>query len=53
MSLPAPGPNQALEPTPYSLRCASASGRGSPPAFGLSTESMSDTLIVQRKAGGE
>src|SRR5215475_8064589 len=35
MSLPVPGPNQALEPTPYSLRCAAASGRGSPPAFGL------------------
>jgi len=25
---------KALEPTPYSLRFASASGRGSPPAFG-------------------
>ena len=23
-------PNQALEPTPYSVRCAPASGRGSP-----------------------
>ena len=31
-----PEPNQALEPTPYSLRYASASGRGSPPAFGIS-----------------
>jgi hypothetical protein len=26
-------PNNALEPTPYSLRFASASGRGSPRAF--------------------
>jgi hypothetical protein len=33
-SVPAPVPNQALEPTPYSLRYASAFGRGSPPAFG-------------------
>ena len=31
-----PEPNNALEPTPYSLRSylASASGHGSPPAFG-------------------
>jgi hypothetical protein len=34
MSLPTSAPNQALEPTPYSLRYAPASGRGSPPAFG-------------------
>ena len=27
-------PNQALEPTPYSLRLAPAFGRGSPPALG-------------------
>jgi hypothetical protein len=27
-------PNHALEPTPYSLRFATASGRGSPPALG-------------------
>ena len=31
-----PAPNIGLEPTPYSVRCAPASGRGSPPAFGLS-----------------
>ena len=29
-----PEPNKAVEPTPYSLRLASAFGRGSPPAFG-------------------
>ncbi len=29
-----PQPNQALEPTPYSVRCAPASGRGSPRALG-------------------
>jgi hypothetical protein len=29
------GPNKAVEPTPYSLRFASAFGRGSPPAFGF------------------
>ena len=28
-------PNQAVEPTPRSLRSAAASGRGSPLAFGL------------------
>jgi hypothetical protein len=28
-------PNHTLEPTPYSLRFASASGRGSLPAFGV------------------
>src|SRR5262249_33994601 len=28
----------ALEPTPSSLRCAAASGRGSPPAFGCTKE---------------
>jgi hypothetical protein len=32
--VPEPAPNQALEPTPRSVRCAPASGRGSPPAFG-------------------
>jgi hypothetical protein len=37
MSLPAPAPNKALEPTPYSLRFAPASGRGSPRAFGIQT----------------
>jgi hypothetical protein len=31
-------PNQALEPAPSSLRCASASGRGSGPAFGAKSE---------------
>jgi hypothetical protein len=30
-----PQPNQALEPTPSSVRCAPASGRGSPRAFGF------------------
>jgi hypothetical protein len=30
-------PNQALEPTPYSFRCAPAFGRGSPRALGLRT----------------
>src|SRR5712691_3574833 len=30
-----PRPNLAVEPTPYSVRCAPASGRGSPLAFGL------------------
>jgi hypothetical protein len=30
-----PVPNQALEPTPYSLRLAPAFGRGSPRAFGF------------------
>jgi len=33
-SLMHPAPNQALEPTPYSLRFAPAFGRGSPRAFG-------------------
>ena len=33
MLLPIARPNQALEPTPSSLRYASASGRGSPPAL--------------------
>jgi hypothetical protein len=28
-----PQPNQALEPTPYSVRCAPAFGRGSPRAL--------------------
>jgi hypothetical protein len=28
-----PAPNQALEPTPYSVRCAPAFGRGSPRAL--------------------
>jgi hypothetical protein len=28
----APLPNEGLEPTPYSVRCASTSGRGSGPA---------------------
>jgi hypothetical protein len=28
-------PNNALEPTPSSVRCASASRRGSLPAFGF------------------
>jgi hypothetical protein len=38
---PHTAPNQALEPTPYSLRSflASAFGRGSPPALGFVTNS--------------
>jgi hypothetical protein len=36
------GPNQALEPTPYSLRFASASGRGSPRALGGSAAGVSN-----------
>jgi hypothetical protein len=35
VSVPEPAPNQALEPTPRSVRCAAASGRGSPRAFGI------------------
>jgi hypothetical protein len=35
MALLAPMLNKAVEPTPYSLRFASAFGRGSPPAFGI------------------
>jgi hypothetical protein len=33
-------PNIAVEPTPYSLRFASASGRGSPLAFGSSIAAL-------------
>jgi hypothetical protein len=33
-SLSESAPNKAVEPTPYSVRCAPASGRGSPLAFG-------------------
>ena len=36
-------PDQGLEPTPYSLRFAPASGRGSPPAFG--SESSEENII--------
>jgi hypothetical protein len=32
--LPWTKPNMALEPTPRSVRCAPAAGRGSPRAFG-------------------
>jgi hypothetical protein len=32
-------PNKAVEPTPYSFRCAPASGRGSPRAFGIHSHS--------------
>jgi hypothetical protein len=35
-----PEPNKAVEPTPYSLRLASAFGRGSPLAFGVGLLSM-------------
>src|SRR6266446_9380674 len=31
-------PNKAVEPTPASLRSAAAGGRGSPRAFGVSSE---------------
>jgi hypothetical protein len=34
-------PNQALEPTPYSVRCAPAFRRGSPRAFGSTTNGES------------
>jgi len=36
-----PQPNQALEPTPYSVRCAPASGHGSPRAL--------DAKVVNKK----
>jgi hypothetical protein len=35
VSVPDPAPNKRLQPTPYSLRCALASRRGSGPAFGV------------------
>jgi hypothetical protein len=41
-----PAPNQALEPTPYSLRFASASGRGSPPALGVNTRMRTFTGTI-------
>ena len=40
-------PNQALEPTPYSVRCAPAFRRGSPRAFGnLHTQSEKSRFIM-------
>jgi hypothetical protein len=33
VSLPSPAPNEGLEPTPSSVRCAPAFGRGSGPAL--------------------
>ena len=41
-------PNQAVEPTPYSLRLAPAFGRGSPRAFGH----FLDDPYCQRHQGG-
>src|SRR5262249_57933376 len=35
VSAPSTTPNQALEPTPHSVRSAPAIGRGSPPALGF------------------
>jgi hypothetical protein len=43
--VPGPAPNQALEPTPYSLRCASAFGRGSPRALGTETPAGGKELL--------
>jgi len=53
-----PRPNQALEPTPYSVRCAPAFGRGSPRAFGFSNslDAISENCDLlqetDRKTGG-
>ena len=44
--------NLALEPTPYSVRCASASRRGSPRALGLSSEENFGVLIGQKNVVG-
>jgi hypothetical protein len=41
-------PNQALEPTPYSVRCAPAFRRGSPPAFGNTIEWGSAQCLAHR-----
>src|SRR5262245_44477573 len=44
-------PNKPVEPTPYSVRCAPASGRGSPPALSiihiLGTEPRVDIQLLQ------
>lgn len=37
-------PNKAVEPTPYSLRFATASGRGSPLAFGLAYSTRGEKM---------
>jgi hypothetical protein len=48
----AAAPNEGLEPTPSSVRCAPASGRGSRPAFSavstevLRAETWIDTLYL-------
>jgi hypothetical protein len=62
-TLAAQAPNQALEPTPESLRCAAAFGRGSPLALGFrklthvtGTQLMSEVLgrlTIKRKTGQE
>ena len=39
-------PNNALEPTPSSVRCASASRRGSLPAFGFSASRRGNIGLV-------
>ena len=41
-------PNQGLQPTPYSVRCASASRRGSYPAFGPQKKKGGDAPVVKR-----
>src|SRR6266851_1004432 len=42
--LPESGPNKAVEPTPSSVRCAPASGRGSPRAFGLCEKTLASSV---------
>ena len=39
-------PNNALEPTPSSVRCASASRRGSLPAFGFDPRCLSTHKVL-------
>jgi len=41
-----PPPNPALEPSPYSFRSATASGRGSPPALGSDYDEIMEMLDV-------
>jgi hypothetical protein len=51
-----PAPNQGTEPTPYSVRCAPASGRGSCPALDGAKgterihESSDDSLVPYSEA---
>jgi len=46
------GPNIGLEPTPYSFRSASASGRGSGPALGASGTEKNKEHSAQRSVPG-